>query len=363
MNRSWVLGLCVASLVCLAQPALSVEELLELDLPTAEPTVAPLPTAIPTVKPTVIPTPVPVVPTETVPVEETTLEPTSEPASEGTVVETPLEELDIATPEITPTPIPKAKPVKPLTPVKPSAKPVTSKAAKKPVKDSIPDEAANILEEYGFLEPGIKEPDGEIVRGFLDTATLFGRGDKVMIQASATAKVVPGRTFIIYHELKNVPHPVTKKPFGTIIYPIGQASVESIEGDLVLAQITKSKAGIRLNDKAVFLGTWGMTVADPTKAKAALRAMVICGDGAGRTVFSERDVIFIDKGHEDGVFPGDHFKLVKDAPMEELSGSSLLTTGSIKILGTTPTTSVARVEWSREYFQPGQIVERSKTEE
>jgi hypothetical protein len=214
-----------------------------------------------------------------------------------------------------------------------------------------------IIERCGFLAPVRFSHDAIVRQGVESKQTLLGLGDRFVMELTGSTKVVRGETFVIYREVKQVVHPVTGTVTGVAVLPVAGGVVEKIEGKLISGRLTISYGAVRSGDKSVFQGYWRSTSTDKDKAGTRIRSVVVM-EKTGRRLIGAGDIVYIDKGSNDGVAAKDDFRIVKDSPTEGVKGSSLVSIGVIRILATLPDSSIGQVGWSREAVIPGDVVEK-----
>ncbi len=179
---------------------------------------------------------------------------------------------------------------------------------------------------------------GEITGAPSDN-NVFGDGDIVYVSLDAPAKI--GDKFYVIRREEEVRHPATGKRLGYLIEVLGVATVDRFEFGQTMAKITRVFNAIKTGD---LLDTYhDMT---PPLTTGLYRTPNIDGYvvslKSGIVAASNLDIVYIDKGSDDGIEVGDMLRTVE-------VGTHKVPSGKIQVLNSRQKTSAAIV---RENYKP-----------
>jgi hypothetical protein len=175
--------------------------------------------------------------------------------------------------------------------------------------------------------------------------TLFGDEDSVYITIDHPAQV--GDRFYVIKVSEPVEHPVTGKKIGYIVMIRGVAEVAKIYRGETLAKITKSFGQINTGDRLEPYYEIEPPMTDGHFRTPDINGMVLASNRGG--IFqSKLDVIYIDRGCQDGVEVGDVF-------MTLAVGTHAVPNGVIQVISCRDHTATAVVEDNSAPITPGDI--------
>lgn len=177
---------------------------------------------------------------------------------------------------------------------------------------------------------------GEIMQG-PSGRTVFGKHDTVYLK---TDKKFPnGKRLLAINKVKTVRHPRTDKKLGLLIHVTGILEVTGIQDGYFKANITQ---GFRESKSGYVVIPYMETL--PPVVPEVISTPDISGyiveSYMTTKMTSKRDVVFLDKGINDGLEPGDTFSVFSD-------GEIRTTEGTIQVVSLKPETSAAIVIDSR----------------
>jgi hypothetical protein len=171
---------------------------------------------------------------------------------------------------------------------------------------------------------------GEIMQG-PSGRTVFGKHDIVYLKTDEVFS--KGERLLAINKVKTVRHPRTDKNLGLLVHVTGILEVTGIQEGYFKARITQgfreSKAG---DDVIPFMETLPPVV--PEVIRTPDIGGYIVESYMTTKMTSQRDVIFLDKGINDGLEPGDTFSVFSD-------GELRITEGTIQVISLKPETSTA----------------------
>ncbi|MGC8899927.1 MAG: FlgT C-terminal domain-containing protein [bacterium] len=168
----------------------------------------------------------------------------------------------------------------------------------------------------GFVSKQEIQSAGEIVGAASSGRTIFGEHDVVFINLGANSGVKEGDEFNIYKTDTKIYDPETDDFLGYRIKILGRLKITKVEEDVSTATITHSYEEIKVKDKLIPYEP-GTTTIDITLASNPIKGYIICGKHA-LTLYGENDIVYIDRGSNDGVQVGNTFVIYKDRePVED----------------------------------------------
>jgi len=189
--------------------------------------------------------------------------------------------------------------------------------------------AADDLDSVRFGEQALAYSSGSIQLstpqdGFVNMITgdnqttgnrmILGSLDVLYLRLKNPGDVALGDLFTIYRRAGKVFHPTTGQYLGYLVNRLAVVQVSQIDKDLTTVQIMRAYAAVSPGDPV-------MKFVLPTDEEAAV-GQSSAGDVEGRVVESQsnmgimnmvaqRNVVYLDRGREDGIRPGDRMDVVR----------------------------------------------------
>ena len=168
----------------------------------------------------------------------------------------------------------------------------------------------------GFISRHELTAAGEIVAASNPGRTIFGEHDVVFINLGSNAGVKQGDQFTIYKKDKKIYDPESGDFLGYKIKVLGILRITKVEQAVSTATITHSNEEIKVRDKLIPYEPGTKTI-DLTLAANPVKGYIICGKHA-LTLYGENDIVYIDRGSNEGVQAGNTFVIYKDRkPVED----------------------------------------------
>lgn len=178
--------------------------------------------------------------------------------------------------------------------------------------------------------------------------TLFGDNDYVYIKTKNSANT--GDKFYIIRSDKFIKHPGTNKKLGHLIEVLGIAEVIGTENGEIKAKITKSYRDVLTGDLLDTFYEVEPVMEEETPRKPDISGFIVAIHQM-RTVSGYMDILFIDKGSNNGLEVGDMLKTVS---IDKYNNSR--TSGLIQILSLKDSTATAIVRKSESTISVGDEV-------
>ena len=223
----------------------------------------------------------------------------------------------------------------------------------------LPEEApVPIIDKYAMLSAGFvnQEESGDVIVGSKEEKTIYGYDDIVYVTIESKEATL-GDKFIIYQPLDKVKHPITGKTFGRLIKVLGilQLTEKGAPGTYA-ARITIS---FDFAEKGSMLTPYQepTLIYNTAQAKPKDISGYILEVMDGRTINSQTDIVYLDKGSTEGVDPGDQF-VVYARPQKKAYPKEVI--GEAQVFLVKEHTATAVVQKSTNYIERGNEVEFKK---
>lgn len=176
--------------------------------------------------------------------------------------------------------------------------------------------------------------------------SLFGDQDLVYVRTDAPVDI--GDKFYIKRAVKMIKHPVTNKEIGYLVEIVGIAEIKKFQFGDTIAKITHAFGPIITNNLLDKYYEIDPPLAAETYRKPDIEGYVV-STTLLRRLNSAYDIVYIDKGSEDGVEVGDLLRTVT-------AGEHKVPNGTIQIISARDTTSTAIVRDSTDPVTRGDLI-------
>jgi hypothetical protein len=208
-------------------------------------------------------------------------------------------------------------------------------------------------------------PLGSIV-GSQDASGNLSEGDLIYIKLESGTQVKAGDRVAITRVVKEVEHPITGGKLGYQVSFPGRGVILDGRGQIVPAKIEKSFFAIRHGDFITSLPPSSrpeVSIRVPDKIKGTVVAAAEEDEN-----ISEREVVFIDRGSQDGLIMGDLFTIYQlpyytDEAFEKDTKLPLLKVGEAVVIYLEKETSTLLVTHSSQSVYVGDTVVLGKGRE
>lgn len=192
--------------------------------------------------------------------------------------------------------------------------------------------------------------DGKLI-GSKESKTLFSKGDIVYIQLRK--EEASSNEWILFRKIKKVRHPKTGKLLGDLIEITGALRILERDDPTATAQIIHSKEPISIKDEIVSLGRLIPPSTPSEQASSDKKEGVIAEVRDDRLGNGEHDIVYIDQGWKDGIFPGDQFEIIRDGEKARVGALPKRKVGRLLVLSSQEQTATARITLSSEPISKG----------
>ncbi len=177
-------------------------------------------------------------------------------------------------------------------------------------------------------------------------------GDVVYISGGRETGLMPGSVYTVVRPESTVQHPTRRKSIGEFNRYLGRVRILSTQEETAIAEIVHSCHPITVGDYlkpfnpepvplARLSGLVGVN--DPVSNEALVDAPFIVLANTGNVSLGQGHVVYIDRGAQDDVAPGDLFTIYRDTP----SGLPPLMIGELAVLSVGDEASLAKILASR----------------
>ncbi len=170
---------------------------------------------------------------------------------------------------------------------------------------------------------------------------ILGSRDVLYLRLKNPGNVALGDLFTIYKRPHKVFHPVTGQYMGHLVNRLAVVQVNEVHKDLTTVQIVRAYAAVSPGDpvmKFALPTDEGEAVGHPSGGDAEGRVVEFQSNLGVMNMAAQRNIVYLDRGREDGVRPGDRMDIVR-------SGGSLpqRVVGELKILSIEDRTATALI--------------------
>jgi len=199
---------------------------------------------------------------------------------------------------------------------------------------------------------------GTIV-GSQDPIQNLSEGDLVYLKMVSGKKVMPGDRLVVARVSDEVKHPLTERKVGNAVVFPGRVVVLDGKGPIVPARLEKTFGAVIHGDLVMALPSPPPPVVS-IRTQGRLRGVVI-SPAEEEWNISEREVVYIDRGTQDGVILGDLFSIYSqpyytEETLESKQSLPLLKVGEGIVVIATPDTSTLLVTESKQSIYAGDTV-------
>ncbi|OGW49308.1 MAG: hypothetical protein A2V62_06580, partial [Nitrospirae bacterium RBG_19FT_COMBO_58_9] len=216
--------------------------------------------------------------------------------------------------------------------------------------------AADDLNSIRFGDQALAFSSGSIQRstpqdGFVNVITgdnqatgdhmILGSRDVLYLRLKNPGDVVPGDLFTIYKRAHKVFHPITGQYLGHLVNRLAVVQVSQVDKDLTTVEVARAYAPVSPGDpvmKFVAPSGEGVGAGQPSAGDAEGRVVEFQSNMGIMNMVAQRNVVYLDRGREDGIRPGDKMEIVR-------SGGNLpqRAVGELKVLSLEDRTATALI--------------------
>jgi len=220
--------------------------------------------------------------------------------------------------------------------------------------------------EYEVLSPTLVNVAGAVegLYGTVDTVKVeLTTGDLVYIDGGRAAGLSAGQVFTAIEPGRSIAHPVRGGVFGRQFSYRGRVRILSVEEETAIGEVVQSCIGMRVGNVLKPFVPEPVPLArrtplrpanDPVTTEALEDTPVILASPARLVTLGQDHVVYLDKGEDDDVLPGDIFTIYRP----NQSPKPPVVVGELAVLSVQPHSAVARILESRYPVYAGDRLER-----
>lgn len=169
---------------------------------------------------------------------------------------------------------------------------------------------------------------------------LLGKRDSLYLKLHNSTDVAVGDLFTVYRRVRKVFHPVTGEYLGFVVNRSAIVKVTAADHALTTAEAVISYGPIAPGDPVVrFVAPTSDIEPSPVEHVSDLEGMIVeLQADRSMTLVAQSNVVYLDRGKEDGLKPGDLLDIQRQS-----AGLPPRKIGQLKVLTTEPRTSAAKV--------------------
>ncbi|MGD2272284.1 MAG: LysM peptidoglycan-binding domain-containing protein [Desulfobacterales bacterium] len=211
------------------------------------------------------------------------------------------------------------------------------------------------MDQVGFIREKAVKPVGEIfrVQGF---KKMLSQNDIVYISFDEDRPLSPGSRYSIYRTFGPIRDSKTRKYIGIQHYMLGTVEIIQTEPEYTIGKIIQSYSAIRVGDLLMPFIQRDHKIVKQESQEGLFGEVIIAEDH--NLIIGDYTRVFINKGKEDGVKPGQIYSIYYQDPTRVVSGRKKgllkpVTIGSVMVLHTEKTTSTVLVTQVSRNIAPG----------
>jgi hypothetical protein len=221
------------------------------------------------------------------------------------------------------------------------------------------------LRELGFVDEGELKAAARIT-GSREEKLMLSHGDQAYVEYPSDHPLHVGERYTVYKVERPVVHPVTHAPLGYVVLILGEVQVDQVtQGGIARSTIVDANGAIERGYRVGALARRWKSV-EPRANGQSLDGYVV-GALHPLDIIDSEEIVFVDRGHRDGVADGNRFFVVRrgDGYRKLLTDDSVLddprypkeVIAEIVVVEAHERTSVGYVARTSKEVHPGDRVE------
>lgn len=168
---------------------------------------------------------------------------------------------------------------------------------------------------------------------------ILGQNDVFYLKLKNPGDVAVGDLFTVYRRQRKVFHPATGRYMGYLINRLAVVQVVQVDEELTTARAVRAYGSAVPGDPVMKFSLPGSDEANPVPASGDVTGVVVEFQAdMGLTLVAQRNIVYLDRGSEDGVKAGDRMDLVRYG-----GGLPPRQVGEVKVLSTEGQSATALV--------------------
>lgn len=206
----------------------------------------------------------------------------------------------------------------------------------------------NLLVSAGYIADSVSSLG--TITGSPSGKNLFGNNDLIYVKPSASVNI--GDRFYIIRADKAIKHPVTKAPTGYLVEMLGVAEISKFEYGETIAKILVSFRDIITGDLLDTYYDINLPIVTKPYRKPAVTGHIIATRNLA-LINGQFDIVYIDKGSNDGLEIGDILRTVD-------VGKHKVPNGTVQVISYQANTATAVVRQSTDVITAGNLITQAE---
>lgn len=152
----------------------------------------------------------------------------------------------------------------------------------------------------------------------IDSRVLLTKGDLVFLKMKNLENVKIGDTYSLFERGPKITHPLTKKPFGTMMFDLGFVQITEINNQTIVAKIGEVYREIERGAE-LFEYIEPPREIELKKASGEIMGHIISGQQKKLTQ-GQNDIVYVDQGTSNGLQVGNILYISRQRQATELAG-------------------------------------------
>lgn len=168
-----------------------------------------------------------------------------------------------------------------------------------------------------------------------------------------------GEELHVFREVRDVTHPITGENLGKVVEVLGTIRVDTVSEDEHLATVTTAWGDIRRGDRVGNLGELRVAQIGERGNDKDVKGYIVEAARYPLAHVGENHLVFLDRGRDDGVAPGNTFVVVRtgDPLTGDLRGMADEDIGRVLVLDVSTRAATGIVTFSNREILPGDRIE------
>jgi hypothetical protein len=194
----------------------------------------------------------------------------------------------------------------------------------------------------------------------MDERVLLAEGNRIYLQPARGVTLQADDRLTVYRKIRKVYHPKTRKYLGELIRILGVAEVKEPTGKAPTAELLNTYDYVQRGDLLMPYQPLTAPTEPPSEPTPSGLAGFIVEVKEDRVGHAQYDIVYIDRGTNDGLQAGHRFQVVREGGTSTapISGVRLpkRSIGTLEVIHARERTSTARVSDSADVIQRGDAI-------
>ena len=219
------------------------------------------------------------------------------------------------------------------------------------------------MERIGFIRE-YPEPPHAVVMRSTDRKEMISFGDRVYLRETGHTPLAIGKYYITYRTVGPILDRKTGEPVGTQHIPTGVLEIREQTPDYTIATVLRAYRDIRIDDRVMPFRERSPEL-NLAPGIADMDGTIVTSEERNN-IYGEHDVVFINRGENHGIGPGQEYIVFIEEFEPVVPGSreriviSPVDIGRLVVLHAEPTTATALITQSSRTIRPGAMLRTAR---